>query len=55
MDDFLAKFFPHILEKKKRVHEDNYCKYDDQILQLFTSSLYIAALVASFFASKTGC
>ncbi|XP_051125486.1 sugar transport protein 8 [Andrographis paniculata] len=51
MDDFLQKFFPHILERKKHANENNYCRYDDQLLQLFTSSLYIAALVASFFAS----
>ncbi|KAF3774888.1 hypothetical protein EJ110_NYTH52081 [Nymphaea thermarum] len=31
--------------------EDNYCKYDNQYLQLFTSSLYKAALVFTFFAS----
>ncbi|KAL6185810.1 hypothetical protein ACLB2K_041933 [Fragaria x ananassa] len=31
----------------------NYCKYDNQYLQLFTSSLYLAALTASFFASYT--
>ncbi|KAJ6890692.1 hypothetical protein NC651_024256 [Populus alba x Populus x berolinensis] len=29
---------------------NNYCKYDDQYLQLFTSSLYLAALVSSFAA-----
>ncbi|CAL9135478.1 unnamed protein product, partial [Musa textilis] len=29
-----------------------YCKFDNQNLQLFTSSLYLAALVASFIASK---
>ncbi|XP_048137461.1 sugar transport protein 8-like isoform X1 [Rhodamnia argentea] len=52
MDDFLIKFFPAVYEKKKLVHEDNYCKYDNEYLQLFTSSLYIAALVASFVASK---
>ncbi|KAK6929985.1 Major facilitator, sugar transporter-like, partial [Dillenia turbinata] len=52
MDDFLIKFFPHVHEKKLHVHEDNYCKYDDPNLQLFTSSLYLAALVASFAASK---
>ena len=38
---------------------NNYCKYDDQNLQLFTSSLYMAALVANFAASevcsKHGC
>jgi len=52
MDDFLIKFFPKVHERKLRAVEDNYCKYDDQMLQLFTSSLYLAALVASFFASK---
>ncbi|EEF45377.1 sugar transport protein 8 [Ricinus communis] len=53
MDDFLEKFFPSVYERKKHALENNYCKYDNQYLQLFTSSLYIAALIASFFASKT--
>ncbi|KAI8001464.1 Sugar transport protein 8 [Camellia lanceoleosa] len=52
MDDFLIKFFPKVHERKLHAKEDNYCKYDDQLLQLFTSSLYLAALVASFGASK---
>ncbi|KAL2463807.1 Sugar transport protein 8 [Forsythia ovata] len=52
MDDFLKKFFPAIYERKLHAKENNYCKYDDQMLQLFTSSLYLAALVASFGASK---
>ncbi|CAI9118520.1 OLC1v1020103C1 [Oldenlandia corymbosa var. corymbosa] len=52
MDDFLLYFFPRIYERKMHASENNYCKYDDQILQLFTSSLYLAALVSSFFASK---
>lgn len=52
MDDFLIKFFPKVRERKLHAVENNYCKYDDQMLQLFTSSLYLAALVASFFASK---
>ncbi|CAA3007788.1 sugar transport 8-like [Olea europaea subsp. europaea] len=52
MDDFLIKFFPKVHERKIHASENNYCKYDDQMLQLFTSSLYLAALVASFFASK---
>lgn len=52
MDDFLVKFFPAIHERKLHAKENNYCKYDDQLLQLFTSSLYLAALVASFGASK---
>lgn len=53
MDDFLEKFFPAVFAKKHEVKENNYCKYDNQFLQLFTSSLYLAALVASFVASKT--
>lgn len=51
MDDFLIKFFPVVHAKKHHVKENNYCKYDNQFLQLFTSSLYLAAIVASFFAS----
>ncbi|CAN0856684.1 Sugar transport protein 8 [Linum grandiflorum] len=52
MDDFLIKFFPKVYQRKLHAKEDNYCKYDDQKLQLFTSSLYLAALVSSFVASK---
>uniref|UniRef100_M1B1C1 Major facilitator superfamily (MFS) profile domain-containing protein n=1 Tax=Solanum tuberosum TaxID=4113 RepID=M1B1C1_SOLTU len=52
MDDFLILFFRNVYERKKTAKENNYCKYDDQFLQLFTSSLYLSALVASFFASK---
>lgn len=53
MDDFLVKFFPHVYNKKHSgtLNESHYCKYDDQGLQLFTSSLYLASLVATFFAS----
>lgn len=51
MDDFLEEFFPAVYEKKHRAKENNYCKYDNQHLQLFTSSLYLAAIVASFMAS----
>ncbi|XP_078167246.1 sugar transport protein MST4-like [Carex rostrata] len=52
MDDFLLKFFPLVYEKKKRAKEDLFCKYDNHKLQLFTSSLYLAALVSCLFASK---
>jgi MFS family permease len=51
MDDFLIKFFPKIYTRKHEAKENNYCKYDNQYLQLFTSSLYLAALVSTFFAS----
>ncbi|XP_021741457.1 sugar transport protein 14-like [Chenopodium quinoa] len=52
MDDFLKEFFPKVY-RRKHAHllETDYCKYDDQILTLFTSSLYYAALVSTFGAS----
>ncbi|XP_074570236.1 sugar transport protein MST4 [Curcuma longa] len=53
MDDFLEKFFPAVYRRKHETTESNYCKYDSQGLQLFTSSLYLAGLTATFFASYT--
>lgn len=52
MDDFLEKFFQGVYVKKHEAKESNYCKFNNQGLQLFTSSLYLAAIIASFFASK---
>ncbi|KAK9715379.1 hypothetical protein RND81_06G161200 [Saponaria officinalis] len=51
MDGFLSHFFHGVYEKKKRAHENNYCKFNDQVLAAFTSSLYLAGLVASLIAS----
>ncbi|KAJ9154286.1 hypothetical protein P3X46_027639 [Hevea brasiliensis] len=52
MDDFLKDFFPKVYRRKQEhLHETDYCKYDSQILTLFTSSLYFAALVSTFGAS----
>ena len=52
MDPFLSKFFPSVLETEHEDHHESmYCKYDNHLLTLFTSSLYLAALVASFLAS----
>ncbi|XP_021286486.1 hexose carrier protein HEX6-like [Herrania umbratica] len=52
MDPFLKKFFPNVYRRmKENTKISNYCKYDSQLLTLFTSSLYIAGLIASFFAS----
>ncbi|KAG8379216.1 hypothetical protein BUALT_Bualt07G0065500 [Buddleja alternifolia] len=52
MAPFLEKFFPEVRRKEEADTSTNqYCKFDSQILQLFTSSLYLAALVASFIAS----
>ncbi|KAJ7516656.1 hypothetical protein O6H91_22G066400 [Diphasiastrum complanatum] len=54
MDDFLLKFFP-IVYQHKHYHsrDEDYCKYNNQSLTAFTSSLYIAGLIASFGASYT--
>ncbi|KAL4363101.1 hypothetical protein GQ457_04G004530 [Hibiscus cannabinus] len=53
MEPFLKKFFPSVLQKQSEAaaHGSAYCKFDSQLLTLFTSSLYLAALVASFVAS----
>lgn len=52
MDPFLEKFFPVVYRKKhQNSHDSDYCKYNNQGLAMFTSSLYIAGLVASLFAS----
>ncbi|KAJ8560777.1 hypothetical protein K7X08_022637 [Anisodus acutangulus] len=51
MDEFLRKFFYSVYLKKQHVHENNYCKYNNHLLAAFTSSLYLAGLVASLIAS----
>ena len=52
MDSFLIKFFPSVYRKEMADTSTNqYCKFDSQLLTTFTSSLYLAALIASFFAS----
>ncbi|GLT40238.1 hypothetical protein SLA2020_143880 [Shorea laevis] len=52
MEPFLKKFFPKVYIKMTEDRKiSNYCKFDNQLLTLFTSSLYIAGLIASFFAS----
>ncbi|XP_057425274.1 sugar transport protein 10 [Lotus japonicus] len=55
MEPFLVKFFPGVYKQMKDEsgHESEYCKFDNELLTLFTSSLYLAALIASFFASTT--
>lgn len=54
MDDFLKRFFPKVYGRKQHhLHETDYCKYDNQLLTLFTSSLYFAGLVSTFGASFT--
>ncbi|PKA62192.1 Sugar transport protein 1 [Apostasia shenzhenica] len=52
MDSFLLKFFPSVYHQQKESNSSNeYCKFNSELLTLFTSSLYLAALLASFVAS----
>ncbi|KAH7652947.1 Sugar/inositol transporter protein [Dioscorea alata] len=52
MDSFLKKFFPKVFRQEEAEKSANqYCEFDSPLLQTFTSSLYLAALVSSFFAS----
>lgn len=51
MNAFLEKFFPAVYKNKIHAHESNYCKYNNQVLATFTSSLYLAGLVATLVAS----
>ncbi|TKW04732.1 hypothetical protein SEVIR_7G128400v4 [Setaria viridis] len=52
MEPFLTKFFPEVSSRMKNAKHDAYCKYDDQLLTAFTSSLYIAAMFSSLAASR---
>jgi MFS family permease len=51
MDDFLQIFFPAVYKHKLEAHENNYCKYNNQGISAFTSTLYISGLVASIVAA----
>ncbi|KAH6764645.1 sugar transporter 1 [Perilla frutescens var. frutescens] len=51
-ESFLEKFFPSVYRKMKADYSTNqYCKFDSHLLTLFTSSLYLAALLSSLVAS----
>ncbi|KAL9257476.1 Sugar carrier protein C-like protein [Drosera capensis] len=52
MSTFLKKFFPSVYQKQEADTSTNqYCKFDSQSLTVFTSSLYLAALLSSMVAS----
>ncbi|CAL0331970.1 unnamed protein product [Lupinus luteus] len=53
MDPFLEKFFPDVYEKENNIGSctNQYCKFDSEVMTLFTSSLYLAALVSSLCSS----
>jgi MFS transporter, SP family, sugar:H+ symporter len=50
MESFLTRFFPEVLPGPGV--RDAYCKYDNQMLTAFTSSLYIAGTLSSLVASR---
>ncbi|WVZ85907.1 hypothetical protein U9M48_032765 [Paspalum notatum var. saurae] len=52
MESFLKKFFPEVLRGMKTAKRDAYCKYNNQLLTAFTSSMYIAGMLASLVASS---
>ncbi|TVU06857.1 hypothetical protein EJB05_46893, partial [Eragrostis curvula] len=52
MESFLKKFFPEVLRGVRSAKRDAYCKYDNQVLNAFTSSFYIASTVSSLMASR---
>ncbi|XP_039168515.1 sugar carrier protein C [Eucalyptus grandis] len=52
MPPFLKKFFPSVYETQQGEKVTNqYCQYNSETLTLFTSSLYVAALLSSLVAS----
>jgi hypothetical protein len=52
MEPFLRRFFPRVLERMASARGNEYCLYDSQTLTAFTSSLYVAGLLASLVASR---
>ncbi|XP_057962474.1 sugar carrier protein C-like [Malania oleifera] len=52
MASFLKDFFPSVYRKEMAESSTNqYCTFDSQTLTMFTSSLYLAALLSSLLAS----
>ncbi|KAK1440332.1 hypothetical protein QVD17_06157 [Tagetes erecta] len=53
MAPFLKQFFPDVYKKQSQIiaSSNQYCKFNSTTLTMFTSSLYVAALVASVIAS----
>ncbi|KAK3157137.1 hypothetical protein QOZ80_2AG0116660 [Eleusine coracana subsp. coracana] len=51
MNSFLKRFFPEVYRQKQESKVSHYCQFNSELLTLFTSSLYIAGLVATLIAS----
>eukprot|EP00775_Hariotina_reticulata_P013342 gene13342-13470_t len=49
--DFQRRFFPQVLEKHN--DKDAFCKYNDPVLQLFVSVLFLAGILGAFTGSFT--
>ena len=55
MNPLLMKFFPSVYRKEQEAERNQskqYCKFDSQLLTLFTSSLYIAGLLTAMVLSS---
>ena len=54
MDPFLVRFFQSVYRKQAEAADggNQYCKFDSQLLTLFTSSLYIAGLLTAMLLSS---
>ncbi|XP_008802210.2 sugar transport protein MST1 [Phoenix dactylifera] len=52
MESFLKPFFPKVWRRMAEAKQNEFCLYDSQVLTAFTSSLYIAGLVASLVAGR---
>lgn len=48
--DFQHRFYPHLRHLDSN---DAYCKYEDPLLQLFVSSLFLAGILGGMYAHKT--
>ncbi|KAL2632967.1 hypothetical protein R1flu_004446 [Riccia fluitans] len=53
MEDFQKKFYPSVYRNSRNAKVNNYCRYDSQTLQLFTSSLQLAGFFTSLVAGYT--
>jgi MFS family permease len=52
MDTFLKRFFPNVYRQKQDTKLSHYCEFNNELLTMFTSSLYIAGLVATLVAAS---
>ena len=51
MDNFLQLFFPEVASQSQSGSADKWCTYNNAGLQMFTSSLFLAACIAGLAAS----